>query len=482
MFFLKYFSKFLLRSHFQVLFPTALFAAFYWTSEGAAQDAPFFSARINVGLCRQFSRGARVEFDYKIGGSKKANPLPIENQVIDTARNVGTYYVKLPSVFGSTTFSVRAYCRNSSGRSRGSNPVQLSYCDVLKFRDSDHDGIPDNQEDTNCDNTFDIGDASNPYSEDSDGDGIRDYVEHLYGTDPANAGSSPRPFVVGGAPFDPDGDGDSNPVVWRVAQGMWFVRDFIDPGIHLAFQFGLPGDVPLVYNPDSATSNVGVVRNFNGQLLWILNGPGILNAGNGRDTVFFFGLAGDQIIPGPWETPGVTSAAVARLVRNNWTFYVLRKDGAVSAIPWGLPGDLPKAQDYDGDGLFDVAVFRPAEQRTYVIRSHDFGVNIYDFGSATADYTVRGDISGDGIDDLTFWEPATGMFTSLSSDSGFDSSQSMQLGVFFHHLPLSWNRKNGKILYTVVEHATGLRYVRPDNDPSSSIESLQWGLPGDAQG
>ena len=105
---------------------------------------------------------------------------------------------------------------------------------------------------------------------------------------------------------------------------------------------------------------------------------------------------------------------------------------------------------------------------------------------------VRGDATGDGIDDITFWEPATGIFSTLTSDDGFDANKAvlrdpshfreMQLGLFIVHVPLSWNRRDGFDLFTVVNHSTGERFFRKDNDPDAAITRVQWGLPGDAQG
>ena len=167
-------------------------------------------------------------------------------------------------------------------------------------------------------------------------------------------------------------------------------------------------------------------------------------------------------------------------------------DGTIRGHIWGGNGDIPKVEDHDGDGLVDVTVFRPSEQKTYIIRSSDGGIDIFNFGSGTADHTVRGDYTGDGTDDISFWEPISGMFTMMTSDSGFDDSaareedadhyKEMQLGLYNIHLPLNWNMQNGKLLFTVVNHQTGQRYWKNNNSQSSIPNELQWGLPGDHQG
>src|SRR5262249_3936027 len=131
-----------------------------------------------------------------------------------------------------------------------------------------------------------------------------------------------------------------------------------------------------------------------------------------------FGAFGDNLIPGPWEDPNVTSPAIARLYSNSWIFYVLKHDGGIRTTYWGHNGDIPMPADYDGDGVFDVAVYRPSERALHVICSSDSQARKLPMGSGTADYSVRGDFTGDGRDDLVFWEPLGGMFWMMRSDAG----------------------------------------------------------------
>jgi hypothetical protein len=43
--------------------------------------------------------------------------------------------------------------------------------------------------------------------------------------------------------------------------------------------------------------------------------------------------------------------------------------GALRTKLWGAPTDIPVPADYDGDGLTDIAVWRPSEGNWYVIPS-----------------------------------------------------------------------------------------------------------------
>jgi hypothetical protein len=49
-------------------------------------------------------------------------------------------------------------------------------------------------------------------------------------------------------------------------------------------------------------------------------------------------------------------------------------------VPFGTNGDIPAPGDYDGDGKFDTAVFRPSTANWFVQRS-TAGILIMSFGT-----------------------------------------------------------------------------------------------------
>lgn len=462
----------------------------------AAQAAPadFYYAKLNIRVCSQYiTRTAALDIFYSVAGSPERYPAgAVRELAFDPTSGVATFTVALPTYYATLPVTLSAACRAVTGSGPPSGGGPVSRCEAAAYIDSDKDGLTSAQEDANCDGFYSPGDLSNPENLDTDGDNVRDLVEVKAGTDPSNPGSSPRPMIFAGGPFDPDGDGNSNAVAWRASAGTWYIRDFTAPGNHIALPFGLPGDTPIVYDPLNATSNVGVVRNMSNTLVWLFNGPGFARNNAPAQNLLNFGVFGDNIVLGPWERPGVTNPAVARLFNNMWTFFIYQQDGGIRTVNWGQNGDLPKVGDYDGDGIFDIAVFRPSEGKTYVVRSTNGKVAVYHYGSGTLDHAVHGDFTGDGIDDISFWQPLNGMFYSLKSDNGFKDAlanagdkayfQQLQLGLYFVHVPLSWNKQGKKIIYTVVDHATGQRYFRPNNDSAAKIFSIQWGMPGDSLG
>jgi len=84
-----------------------------------------------------------------------------------------------------------------------------------------------------------------------------------------------------------------------------------------------------------------------------------------------------------------------------------------------IPGQFTSVADfdYDGDGKADVSVFRPSENKWYVLRSSDFGVTQQVFAIA-GDVPVPADYDGDGKTDMAIFRPSSGDWWSLSTLDG----------------------------------------------------------------
>ena len=76
---------------------------------------------------------------------------------------------------------------------------------------------------------------------------------------------------------------------------------------------------------------------------------------------------------------------------------------------WGLSGDVPVPGDYDGDGMTDLAVWRPSTG-TWFIRpsSTNYATSVSFQWGLAGDVPVPGDYDGDGVTDLAVWRPSTG--------------------------------------------------------------------------
>ena len=452
-----------------------------------------YKARIEVDICPEYLyENINIVLRYSIEGDYTLYTPVILEEEINEQLLTAAYTIELPYNYLAKPIHVFAYCQSQTKESEPSNMATVSQCDALALIDSDNDGLSNKEEDTNCDTFFSPGDKSNPFNVDTDGDGVRDLVEVVMNTNPTNPGDSPRPFIYSSDSFDPDMDGNSNPVIWRGSEGKFYIKDYEYPDNTLIIPFGNTGDIPFTYKSPYASSDVGVISLEGTQLVWNFHGIGFLRSDFTTEKSIRFGIFGDNIVLGPWESSGETNPAVARLFNGYWQFSIYQTDGSIRTEYWGVNGDLPRVSDYDGDGRFDLAVFRPSEQKTYIVLSSTNQAVIYNFGSGTADHTVRGDYTGDGIDDIVYWEPSTGTFHIMKSDNGFDDIlanekqtdyySEFQLGTYFIHLPINYNRQHNHNVFTVIEHDSGYRYYYPNNDPTAPLQAIQWGIKGDSQG
>jgi hypothetical protein len=197
---------------------------------------------------------------------------------------------------------------------------------------------------------------------------------------------------------------------------------------------------PLDYDGDGKT-DYSILRFPAGNpaqiTYWNRNSQGFAS----NQTVPFGEANTDFPAPGDYDGDGKDDLALYRAGASagQQSFFIIYRssDITVQWIPWGIFGDQAVARDYDGDGITDVAVFRPGASATvqttwWIKRSSDGGVQIIPFGltgngTSQFDTPIPGDYDGDGKFDVAVYRfgltPMNNYIVMQSSDNAVTYTQ-----------------------------------------------------------
>jgi List-Bact-rpt repeat protein len=144
----------------------------------------------------------------------------------------------------------------------------------------------------------------------------------------------------------------------------------------ITFQFGLPGDIPVVGDwGGTGVSKVGVMRcpavGQPGVCTWILDVQNVRSPNSSTFLVDSYGLAGDQPAVGGWSNTisafsshPVDQIGVFRCPTTGVCLWILNSSGSGFWAPsdtqysYGLPGDLPVTGDWQEASTKRIGVFR----------------------------------------------------------------------------------------------------------------------------
>ena len=205
------------------------------------------------------------------------------------------------------------------------------------------------------------------------------------------------------APFDFDGDGRTDISTFDPSTGTWEYR-LSSNAIRKGSSFGTSGDIQVAgdYTGDGVT-DIAVFRPTTGE--WF-----VLRSDNGGFYSFNFGRQGDIPVTG-FVSGQIERPTIFRPETGEW--FVSDSNGNVTITRFGTAGDIPIAQDYDGDGESEISVFRPSTGVWWVLGNNGFFAS--KFGQE-GDFPVPGDFTGDGRADITVWRPSEGNWYSYDLD------------------------------------------------------------------
>ena len=214
-------------------------------------------------------------------------------------------------------------------------------------------------------------------------------------------------------PVDFDGDGRNDYSVLRFPTGpprpisYWNLNSTVGPQVmgpwgEASTDFPAPGDWDGYGIDDLAYFRAGVAAAPQGAF-WIFK------SSNATVQYYAWGTTGDLQIARDYDGDGITDPAVMRRgpVGSQAVWYIRQSsNGTARIVAFGTSGatandqDFPVPGDYDGDGKFDIAVYRAGvltPSNTYIVlRSSDGQTSYQTFGNFVSDYILPGDYDGDG--------------------------------------------------------------------------------------
>jgi CHRD domain/FG-GAP-like repeat len=140
----------------------------------------------------------------------------------------------------------------------------------------------------------------------------------------------------------------------------------------------------------------------------------VMNSSDNTANRYFFGVTGDEAVQRDYDGDGKTDLAVFRRGVNEGDpafWYIFQSSngqfritqfGTTGNVGDNSSGDTPAPGDYDGDGKFDLSLYRfgftgnPSNNSFIVLRSSDNVTTYTPWGNFNSDYVLPGDYDGDG--------------------------------------------------------------------------------------
>jgi hypothetical protein len=146
---------------------------------------------------------------------------------------------------------------------------------------------------------------------------------------------------------------------------------------------------------------------------------------------------------------------------------------------FGNPSDIPISGDFDGDGFDTVAIYRPSNQRFYIINrlgagDSGLGAAEYDFPFGDpGDQPLAADLDGDGVDTVGIYRPSNGLVSFVSgAPPSFLYGTTGDRAVFG-----AWEGGTADTV-GVFRERSGMFFLRSSNTTGAADHSFNYGASG----
>lgn len=228
------------------------------------------------------------------------------------------------------------------------------------------------------------------------------------------------------------------------------------------------------FNGDGAT-DLGLWKASTGDWRWITFGYVSGNPYPYIETTYNWGLGsfGDTPVANDYDGDGKTDYAIYRRSTGQW-WVKKSSDNQTIVLQYGLSDDIPVPADYDNDGIADFAVYRPSLGNWYIWYSSTNSSYAAHFG-IEEDIPLPADFDGDGKADLAVYRPSTGVWYHLKSSSGNQDFSAVQFGISTDiPVPADYD-SDGIADLAVFRDGVWYFYLSSDN----SVKVIYYGIAGD---
>jgi hypothetical protein len=198
----------------------------------------------------------------------------------------------------------------------------------------------------------------------------------------------------------------------------------------------------------------------------------------------FFDISNANFTIGPASTGDGTDTI--GLFRPGGNFFFLRNTNSTGfpdiSVPFGAPGDLPLAGDWDGDGDTTIGLYRPSSSSFFLRNSNTAGFPdiIVSFGDGPGgDIPIVGDWNGDGVWTIGVYRPSTSTFYLRNTNTSGFPDISVPYGAV-GDMPVvgDWDG-NGTMTIGLYRPAGSIFFLRNINATGSPDLFIPYGAAGD---